>query len=531
MSSFKAAYQSYLASPNASAFAVDGSINYITTLTTVHKVDAIAKHLEIQQRSLKKRNEKLLSAIEGDHSLCLEVETTLEFLTGGGTYLPGLDDNFLIDQVVTFPVIHIVQYGSNGNIEQLRLFWDQGSLLKQVEVIGSRGKNWPIRDGKDHIKLIASSVAAVSSSSTGTSGLPMRNGKRDPNEVIITSKPAEPKDNATPARRGTAAPPPRDYNELFAGDGASPPRAQQKSASPKKHARPGSKDQSSKPPPRDYHDLFVGDDNDRSPSSRARSVSPHKENTAIAKAGAGKNFQPMRLFEDIAEQPATPGASSPEKSRKHHPTTYNHFEFGDGPTAADTQPLPARPKTNKHQSQWGFEDFSSPEKKRVPQKASRSQDVRHFGWGDDENIHESPAKHPNVPHPRPDAKPHFELQDNNGSTPKEKRAPGPSHGGANERGAGLYKDNVFNEESASPEKKAHPLATVTNLPNGGAKGKENQGIKTGGDGMGGRKGAVRSWGFGDTSDGEDGDEMKGRGGFRPERKQLGRKQEEGGWAY
>ncbi|KAL8948690.1 MAG: hypothetical protein Q9222_005138 [Ikaeria aurantiellina] len=104
MSSLKEAYQSYLANPNASAFAADGSINYITTLTTVHKADAIAKHLEAQQRSLKKKNEKVLSATESDHGLCLEIETTIEFLTGGGAYLPGLDDNFLIDQVVTFPV-------------------------------------------------------------------------------------------------------------------------------------------------------------------------------------------------------------------------------------------------------------------------------------------------------------------------------------------------------------------------------------------------------------------------------------------
>ncbi|KAL8948689.1 MAG: hypothetical protein Q9222_005137, partial [Ikaeria aurantiellina] len=287
----------------------------------------------------------------------------------------------------------------------------------------------------------------------------MSNGKQDPNEVIITSKPTEPKDNATPARHGTAKPPPRDYNDLFAGDGASPPRAQQKPASPKRNVRPGSKDQSSKPAPRDYHDLFVGDDHDRSPTSRARSTSPQKENTAIAKGGAGKNFQPMRLFED--EQPTTPGASSPEKVRKPHPTKYNHFEFGDGPTAGEAQPLPARPKTDKHQSQWDFEDFTSPEKKRVPQKASRSQDVRHFGWGDDENIHNSPAKHPNVPHARPDANPHFEFLDN-GGTPGGNRAIGPSHTGANERGAGLYKNSLFNEDPPSPGK-AHPLATVTNL--------------------------------------------------------------------
>lgn len=105
MSSLKALYQKYLASPDASAFAPDGSLNYITTLTTLHNKDAIAKHLNAHQRVLKKKHENILNTIEGGNGLCLEVETTIEFITGGGTYLPGLDDNFLADQLATFPIV------------------------------------------------------------------------------------------------------------------------------------------------------------------------------------------------------------------------------------------------------------------------------------------------------------------------------------------------------------------------------------------------------------------------------------------
>ena len=47
----------------------------------------------------------MLSAIENEDAVCLDVETTLEFLTGGGAYLPGLDDNFLADHIVTFPMV------------------------------------------------------------------------------------------------------------------------------------------------------------------------------------------------------------------------------------------------------------------------------------------------------------------------------------------------------------------------------------------------------------------------------------------
>ncbi|KAL8821488.1 MAG: hypothetical protein Q9223_000454 [Gallowayella weberi] len=596
MSSLRAVYQSFLANPNASAFAPDGSLNYITTLTTLHTTDAIAKHLSAHQKILKKKHENILNTVQGDNALCLEIETTIEFISGGGMYLPGLDDNFLADRLVTFPIIHVVQFDHHQKIQQLRLFWDQGSVLKQVEVVGSRGKNWPIRDGKDHVKLIASSAAAASS--TVTSRPTMSNGSQDPNEVVITSKPTEARKNATrdphaslslfsgrddeyeasqkptiAAPRGSARPTPRDYNELFGDNDPEPSRPAQRPTSPKKGARPGSKDQTAKPAPRDYHDLFVGDENDASPSSKARATSPQKENAPITKAGSGKNFQPNRLFGDTSEQSATPGAQSPDKLRKPHPTKFNHFDFDDEPPPKKAeQPLPNRPQT-KHQNQWDFKDFSTPEK--IPQKI-RSQDVRHFGWGDDDTSSNSPPKNPNVPQPRRDAKSQFEYLDDS-TPPGGRRTAGLPRGHAADRGAGLYKNSLFNEDlNRSPEKKnAHPLSTVTNLkdrhkdfdphfemndesPAGAsrqpskpipearakvvkmmdaqweatdqspeptakktqarASGKENQGIKLGGDGMGGRKDAVRSWGFGDESD-EDGVGGQNGGKFQPAKKQ------------
>lgn len=111
MSSLKAIYQRYLQNPDASLFAPDGSLNYITTLTTIHKTDAIAKHLTAHQRVLRKKNENILSTIESDDALCLEIETTIEFIQGGGTYLPGLDDNFLVDRLVTIPIVCIISCG------------------------------------------------------------------------------------------------------------------------------------------------------------------------------------------------------------------------------------------------------------------------------------------------------------------------------------------------------------------------------------------------------------------------------------
>lgn len=108
-------YQSFLATPSAVALTSHASLNYITTLTTINDATAIAKHLTSQTSTLKKKEEKVLSSIEGDNAICLDVETTLEFVTGGGAYLPGLDDNFLADRVVTFPVVRLLLRASLSN--------------------------------------------------------------------------------------------------------------------------------------------------------------------------------------------------------------------------------------------------------------------------------------------------------------------------------------------------------------------------------------------------------------------------------
>lgn len=106
MSSLKAIYQSFLATPSLAALSSDAaSLSYITTLTTINSAASIVKHFTAHQKVLKKKQENVLTAIESQDALCLDVETTLEFLTGGGAYMPGLDDNFLADRTVTFPMV------------------------------------------------------------------------------------------------------------------------------------------------------------------------------------------------------------------------------------------------------------------------------------------------------------------------------------------------------------------------------------------------------------------------------------------
>jgi hypothetical protein len=43
---------------------------------------------------------------------------------------------------------------TGGKIHSIRVFWDQATVLKQLEIVGSRGRAWPITDGSEQIKLI-----------------------------------------------------------------------------------------------------------------------------------------------------------------------------------------------------------------------------------------------------------------------------------------------------------------------------------------------------------------------------------------
>ena len=107
MSSLKAAYQNFLSNPDGSALNDEASLNYITTLTTIKSSAAVVKHFAAHQKVLKKKEEKVLNAIESNDALCLEIETTLEFLKGGGAYLPGLEENFLADRIVILPIVSV----------------------------------------------------------------------------------------------------------------------------------------------------------------------------------------------------------------------------------------------------------------------------------------------------------------------------------------------------------------------------------------------------------------------------------------
>ena len=313
---------------------------------------------------------------------------------------------------------------------QIRQSWDQGSLLKQLDVIGKTGRNWPIRDSKEHIGLIARCVKREAASSA-SENLPVRsrgnstNALRDPHASLTLFAPREEVETAAASVVSPYAgnrPRQRSFTEILGDepeeDGTSPTRGRDRSQSPSKSA----------------------------------------------KIGAGKNFQPIRLFEAAVEEPEpdTP-EGSPEKFMRPNPKKYEHFDFVDGSDPHDA-PKPGRDlnekSKTKHDTTWSFDDFATPQKPTASRVMHKARDVRHWGPEDDV-VEETPDRHVAQVKPRRDAEAHFEFLDD-GPASAEPRMIGRPRGTAHNSGLGLYENNLYNEDGSAPTPGPPPLNN-TNL--------------------------------------------------------------------
>jgi hypothetical protein len=116
---------------------------------------------------------------------------------------------------------------------------------------------------------------------------------------------------------------------------------------------------------------ILGGSEERVPSTPAA----HVRSPSPVKAGANKNYGPIRLFDN-----QEPTDKSPERGTKTNAKKYNHFEFGDGEEAQGDKAS----RNMKHQSQWNFEDFVTPDKPRP--KVRTAQDKRTMSWEDTEEV-------------------------------------------------------------------------------------------------------------------------------------------------
>ncbi|MCJ1311367.1 hypothetical protein MMC25_005038 [Agyrium rufum] len=538
-------YESFLKRPSETQLSADAGLHYVSTLTSFHGPKSIVKHLQGQQTLLKKKAETVLSDVSGSNKLALEVETMLQFVNGGGAYLPDLDDNFVTDHSAVIPILHLVNFDESGAIQQIRLYWDQACLLRSVNIIGARGNNWPIKDGKDQINLINSSISVANKQHTNGSSNQAKVQKQE--DVYTNSRPISP-------TKGGFKSGPRENLTLFERNALAEKEDTQKVA-PYAPA-------SAKPSAREYSELFVGQD----PESPSKGASG-KENVVAPKIGAGKNFRPSRLFED---DEAAESARPPPSPKKMQSGQREHFQFGE---EEEKIPQPTKPRAkSKGASNLDFEEFNTPVK--VPQKQHK-QNVPSFSLGNDDE-EEEPSKSHKPSHsyggPSRGSQSQYEMRDD-GNTEGSRRAAGnprgpgpkftnmsmhhnnfwdqndhsnspPSYSAANSGATSLQdrhkdfdphfeiKDNSpgLAQKSASetnrplPDGKSKALKTMAaqwevhdSSPNekprgiktagdgmggrlGGesARGKENMGIRIAGNGMGNRAGTTqRHWGFGD----------------------------------
>ncbi|CAI7590390.1 unnamed protein product [Penicillium glandicola] len=454
MSYFKTEYQRFLDNPRSAKLADDVSLIYVPTTAKFEQADNVITHVLKNAKVVKTKSNKIISAIEGSDSLCLDMETTLEFTEGGGVYLPSLDDNFLSDRVATFPTIHIVHFDANQLIKQIRIYWDQASLLKQVEVIGARGRQWPVRDGKDQLRLLKTAEAALSAPSqppsqkteTNLPHRPSSPGKRrikDPYAANSLTELLSPGKEIADGESQAATPKPASSSKRYTQDPYGAGSLNELLSPTKKvpaHVAPFAPS-SGRPATRNFSDIFVKDDDVPDSRSKTQRKAP-------------------RVDEEEDEEKAVTGPVDEDRHfYKSAPGKYNHFEIGGDNSEREIK-AEVKQANSTHATHWEFDDIETPVKASRP---ARGQAVRHFGFGDDEEGTGSPQGEPNVVKPRRDADRHFEMTD------EESEDDGRIISSFGGRGKRLYENRLFDDNGqpqlSEREQKNEPLATGGNVVN------------------------------------------------------------------
>lgn len=375
---------------------------------------------------------------------------------------------------------HIVEFDGESKIQQIRLQWDQASLLKSVEVIGTRALNWPIHDGKDQSRLISNSISHATHNTPvetkPTTHAARSNGNLDSNGHLSLFEPLE-------------------FERISSPRNAVEPR------------------ESLQPAPRPYDEVF-GDKEPRSPS-------PTKAEQF--KGGAGSNFRSNRLFDEKERVPFTGKAANPTK--------FDHFDMNE----TTVEVFKTRGRQHKEAAHWDFADFATPQK---PVAKFSERNERALARTADESAEanevKEPGRMPYRPTARKDAAAHFSFGDE--SPVAEKRAkdttqqqqqqqPAESAPLSNiTNNARKNFSNHFDISDASPPKKSQQQqlqaqmenvkptttnASLSSSSSGPAKAARNmmttswdfynnepvveRGIKIAGDGMGSRKTTEKSW--------------------------------------
>lgn len=107
MASHAKTYEKFLSAPKEEYLSPEASLAYITTALTYKGAASVVKQLKKQEVDFSRRDDKQLNVVEAGSTLVVETETTIEFQENGGAFLPGIDDNFVSERTVVFPIVRI----------------------------------------------------------------------------------------------------------------------------------------------------------------------------------------------------------------------------------------------------------------------------------------------------------------------------------------------------------------------------------------------------------------------------------------
>lgn len=362
--------------------------------------------------------------------------------------------------------MHIVSFDSQGKIAQIRQSWDQGALLKQVDVIGRTGRNWPIRDHNEQLRVLTTcikspevapgSADAVDKRSRGGS-----NALRDPHaslELFASREELEKPPARVVSPYAGTRPRERSITQILGdepSDDESDPHNRVHSQSPSRAIAPKAGAGKNYMPNRLWGEEEE-EDEETPGRGRTRPVAP--------KIGAGKNFQPSRLFDaetEANQQDNAPGKAKVDRFVRPHPSRYSHFDLGNTEEQAKAEASASRSRSrSKHDSSWSFDDFVTPQKPR-PSKGVRPQDVRH--WDPEvDAASDTPGPYRTMAKPRRDAETHFDFVDD-GPEPTGPRRTGKPRGAMHNSGLGLYDNNVHSEDGSNAGADPDALGNITNL--------------------------------------------------------------------
>lgn len=152
-----------MASPSADLLVENSTMHYITSLYEIHGADKIVQHLNTTRKQTRNWTETTLKAHETSSELILEVALSAELNFDGqkNPWLPGLESNLFSGKKIHSVVVYFISFAGE-KISGVRLYWDQATLLRQVEAIGQQGRRWPIADGVAAVQLVKRSLTGPS---------------------------------------------------------------------------------------------------------------------------------------------------------------------------------------------------------------------------------------------------------------------------------------------------------------------------------------------------------------------------------